>query len=85
MPEYAPTRQQRDRSDHQRDLQEDFAQIEAIRFAVREREFPFEFVAFGLKFLLVLFIRRNFGANLLLNLGRACGIFGLDHVRQIGE
>src|SRR5208337_2073084 len=69
VPEYATARKQSDRGDHQRNLQEHFAEIEAVGFAVRKRKFPLQFVSFGLEFLLVFFISRNFGANFLLKLG----------------
>src|ERR1017187_7065941 len=56
MPEDAAPREQGDRGDDQRDLQEDFAKIEAVGFAVGEREFSLEFVAFGFELFLVLFV-----------------------------
>src|SRR5208282_4107422 len=74
VPEYSSAGEQGDRGDHQGDLQEDLAEIEAVGFAVGEDEFLLELAGFGLELLLLVFVAVGFGADFSLKLGGGCGV-----------
>src|SRR5271170_6116244 len=56
VPEQPPPREQRDRRNHQGNLQEHFAQIEAVSLAAGKFGFVFHFVGRFVEFFLLIFI-----------------------------
>jgi hypothetical protein len=75
----------RDRGDDQGDLQEHFAQIEAVGFAAGVFGLVLGFVRLAVELLLLVFIAVRFGPVFRLQLGRAFRVFGGHHGGQIGK
>jgi len=69
VPEYAAAGEQRDRGNHQGDLQEDFSQIEAIGFAASKFGFLFQFAGLGVEFFLLVFVAIGLGPVFFLQRG----------------
>src|ERR1035441_10908460 len=66
IPEYAAAREQSDGGDHQRDLQEDFAQMEALGLAAGKGGNLFPFARLGAELFLIVFIAVGFGTIFFL-------------------